>query len=271
MSEIPRVLSENFLGGNFSKNRRMDLGPEVENQGEFSLGEFVLVEMPKFEISGMDQLKKRTREARKSELAIFRERIVSRESIFGETFKDRARNQAVSEIIRDYPRLDLAKISFYLKLIQNGLADDWDFGGGLIAIEKAEPWSRADSQCRLTKRTKMTFEDALNLISENREQILKKIVPESESRERVDLSKVELGIPTMEELIFLEAYHPEIISLNRGKAINRWTSTKVKLGGTDEENNLIWASESGCQGDFFSMDPKEADIRVGFDIVARFK
>lgn len=265
MAENLRGSNENFSGGNFSKNLRVDLSQDSER-----LGEFVLMQMPSFEIAGAEEMKTRTRLARNSELDRYREKMSSRESILGETFKERVRNGAVSEVLRRYPNLDIAKISFYLNLIQNGMADDWNFGGGLIAVEKAEPWGWSSSQSRLARRTNMTFEESLQLISESKEQIFGKIASEGTS-DRVDLARIELGIPTIEEAIYLEAYHPEIISPNRGKSINRWTSTKIRLGGTGDEVNLVLPSSSSYHGEIFSMDPKKSDINVGFDIIARFK
>ncbi len=265
MNEKPGVSSENFSGGSFSKNLRVDFSQDTERWGEF-----VLIEMPSFEICGLEELKARTKLVRENELSRYREKMAGRESILGETFKERIRNEAVSEVLKKYPELDIAKTSFYLNLIQNGMVQDWNFGGGLIAVEKAEPWGWSSSQSRLARRTNMTFEESLQLISENKEQILGKIGLEGTSR-RVDLSTVTLGIPTLEEAIYLEAYHPEITSPNRGKSINRWTSTKVKLGGTDDEWNLVLPAGSNYHGEMFSMDPKESHINVGFDIIARFK
>lgn len=233
----------------------------IGNRRDLKLGQFALVELPRREIPGEWRIRK-VFEEMTDDRPCFLNDLTTREEILGDKLCELARWKLLNEVSEKYPELNIRVFDFYFELLLRERTHQWNFGGGLVAIEKGE---RTDLS-PITDRTGMTFEEITTLVSQNKERILERVRLTAPNLDGLNLNSVEIGLPTVAELISLEGLNPRLFSDNRPV----WTSTKVRLGGTEERVNLILNTRAyPTQEITYSKPASKADPKVGFFTVVR--
>ena len=230
--------------------------PEKEKRSE--LGSFVLVELPVLQIPGEIEIASISGDIRQSLPPVLKQ-LSAKERLIGNEFNDLVKKRLTEKVAKNYPNLNIFAMDFYFDLLLRDKIYPWNFSG-TVAVEKRLPGLSS-----IGDREGMSLLDINDFISNNRKDILEKILLHNPTIDRAKLGSVELRLPTIAEMIALDGLGYKTLC---PKPI--WTSTKIEMEMGKEKVNLIWRPKAYSNQEIDYARPNRPYTGAEFIVLAKF-